>query len=61
MRPPYWYRALTTHLLSERLRHEFHLAYGEREQRSAERAVRWLRRIYPVLPRPCALSGHTTK
>lgn len=50
MRPPYWYRALTTHLLPERLRHEFQLVYTEREQHAAERAMRWLRRIYPGLP-----------
>ncbi len=28
------------------LREEFHLAYGEREQRSAARAVRWLPQVY---------------
>lgn len=50
VRPPAWYGALTTHLLPPRLREEFQLDYGEREQRSAERAVRWLRRIYPRLP-----------
>ncbi len=50
VRPPYWYSALTTHLLPQRLRHEFQLAYGAREQCSTERAVRWLRRIYPGLP-----------
>lgn len=48
--PPFWYGALTTYLLPPRLRAEFQFAYGEREQRSAERAVRWLRRVYPRLP-----------
>lgn len=50
VRPPNWYNALTIHLLPERLRSQFQLAYGEREWRSAERARRWLRRIYPGLP-----------
>ena len=50
VRAPFWYGALTTRLLSARLRAEFQFAYGEREQRSAERALRWLRRAYPCLP-----------
>jgi uncharacterized protein (DUF2236 family) len=57
MRPPFWYGALTTRLLPVRLRDEFRFAYGEREQRSAERAVRWLRRIYPRLPASVRLVG----
>ena len=35
LRPPFWYRALTTELLPARLREEFQLPCGEREQRSA--------------------------
>jgi uncharacterized protein (DUF2236 family) len=50
MRPPFWYGALTTHLLPARLREEFQFTYGEREQRAAERAVRWLQRAYRHLP-----------
>jgi uncharacterized protein (DUF2236 family) len=50
IRPPFWYGALTTHLLPPRLRDEFEFLHGQREQRSAQRAVRWLRRIYPRLP-----------
>jgi uncharacterized protein (DUF2236 family) len=50
MRPPFWYGALTTRLLPPRLRHEFQLACGAPQQRSAERALRWLQRIYPRLP-----------
>jgi uncharacterized protein (DUF2236 family) len=50
VRPPFWYGALTTQLLPPCLRDEFRFAYEEREQLSAERAVRWLRRIYPRLP-----------
>jgi uncharacterized protein (DUF2236 family) len=50
LRPPFWYGALTTNLLPPRLREEFHLPHGEPERRSADRALRWLRRIYPRLP-----------
>ena len=50
LRPPFWYRALTAHMLPPRLREGFQLPYGEREQRSAARAVRWLPRIYRALP-----------
>ena len=50
LRPPFWYRALTTELLPARLRQEFQLPYGEREQRSAARAVRRLTGIYRRLP-----------
>jgi uncharacterized protein (DUF2236 family) len=50
LRPPFWYQALTTDLLPPRLREEFQFAYGEREQRSAARAVRWLPGIYRRLP-----------
>jgi uncharacterized protein (DUF2236 family) len=59
MRTPFWYRALTTELLPPRLRKEFQFSYlnpevrfaGEdRERASPARALRWLRRIYPLLP-----------
>jgi len=50
VRPPFWYRALTTESLPSRFRDEFQFNYGARERRSASRAVRWLRRIYPRLP-----------
>ncbi len=50
VRPPLWYRALTTELLPPRFRAEFQLTYTERERRSAAAALRWLRRIYPHLP-----------
>ncbi len=50
VRPPFWYRALTTELLPPRFREEFGFAYGGRERSSASRATRWLRRIYPRLP-----------
>jgi uncharacterized protein (DUF2236 family) len=50
LRVPRWYRALTAHLLPERLRKEFGFEFGEREQRSMKRALAWIRRIYPCLP-----------
>jgi uncharacterized protein (DUF2236 family) len=50
IKPPFWYRSLTSELLPSRLRNEFQFSFGEREQRSAHRAVGWIRRIYPHLP-----------
>jgi uncharacterized protein (DUF2236 family) len=50
VRPPLWYRALTAQMLPERLRQAFDLPLGDTERQSAERASRWLRRIYPALP-----------
>ena len=57
LRPPFWYRALTIHLLPPRLRKEFQLGYEERERRSAERATRWLPRIYRPLPEAIRFVG----
>jgi uncharacterized protein (DUF2236 family) len=50
IRPPMWYRALTAEMLPTRLHKEFDLPLGEAERRSAGRALKWLRRIYPSLP-----------
>jgi uncharacterized protein (DUF2236 family) len=50
IRPPLWYRALTAQLLPARLRDAFELPLGESELRSAQRALTWIRRIYPSLP-----------
>ena len=50
LRIPRWYRALTAHLLPERLAQEFGFEFGEREARSMDRALAWIRRIYPRLP-----------
>jgi uncharacterized protein (DUF2236 family) len=50
LRIPRWYRALTAQLLPERLREEFGFEFGEREARSVDRALAWIRRIYPRLP-----------
>ena len=50
LRPPFWYRALTTYLLPPRLRDEFALPYKSREELSAACAVRWLPKVYRRLP-----------
>jgi uncharacterized protein (DUF2236 family) len=50
LRPPFWYRALTTHLLPPRLREGFRLSYGTSEELSAARTMRWLPKIYEQLP-----------
>ncbi|WP_407181106.1 oxygenase MpaB family protein [Bradyrhizobium sp. STM 3562] len=50
VRPPFWYRALTAQMLPPRLRAAFDLPFGEAEQRSAARALKWMRRSYPLLP-----------
>ena len=50
LRVPRWYRALTAHLLPKRLACEFGFEFGEREQRRADRALAWIRRVYPRLP-----------
>jgi uncharacterized protein (DUF2236 family) len=47
---PRWYSALTTHLLPPRLREEFQLPYGETERNTAEQAIIWIKRVYPLLP-----------
>lgn len=50
LRPPGWYRSVTTHLLPEVLRAGFGLRYGMKERRMAERALAWIGRAYPALP-----------
>ena len=50
LRIPSWYRALTARLLPPRFRKDFGLAHGGPAKRSAERALRWARRLYPRLP-----------
>ncbi len=50
IRPPFWYRALTIEWLPERLRTEFALDFGVREQRAGARAHRRLPQIYRHLP-----------
>ncbi len=47
---PRWYRALTAALLPPRLRAPFDLPFGDRERRTADRALGAIRRLYPLLP-----------
>lgn len=50
LRPPRWYRALTARMLPERLRAGFGFELDARDIRSADNALRWIRRVYPKLP-----------
>lgn len=50
LRPPRWYRALTASLLPERLRAGFGFELDERDIKSADNALKWIRRVYPKLP-----------
>jgi uncharacterized protein (DUF2236 family) len=50
LRPPRWYRALTASLLPEQLRAGFGFELDERNTRSADNALKWIRRVYPKLP-----------
>jgi uncharacterized protein (DUF2236 family) len=50
LRPPRWYRALTASLLPERLRAGFGFELDERDARSADSALQWIKRVYPKLP-----------
>ncbi len=47
---PRWYQALTTEILPPRFRTEFGLSFGAARIASAERAHRWLPRVYAKLP-----------
>jgi uncharacterized protein (DUF2236 family) len=49
-RIPAWYRALTARQMPVRLLHDFALAYGPPEHRTAERTLAVLRYIYPLMP-----------
>ena len=48
--PPGWYRALTALWLPERFRNEFAFDFDATDQRSAERALRRLPKLYRLLP-----------
>lgn len=50
LRPPRWYRALTARMLPERLRAGFGFELDERDSRSADNGLTWIRRVYPILP-----------
>ena len=50
LRIPKWYRAVTAGMLPPRLRIAFGLDYGQAEQRIAESMIKWIMRVYPLLP-----------
>jgi uncharacterized protein (DUF2236 family) len=50
IKPPHWYRALTTQWLPERFRSEFGLQSGRHDARTVDRARRWLPNLYAGLP-----------
>ena len=50
LRPPRWYQALSVQMLPDRLRAGFGLSFDERDRVAADRAVAWIRRLYPMLP-----------
>ncbi|MGH9604261.1 MAG: oxygenase MpaB family protein [Terracidiphilus sp.] len=57
MRLPHWYLALTTAWMPARFREEFELKFGAEERDAAERALRWLPRIYGRLPGAVRFAG----
>jgi uncharacterized protein (DUF2236 family) len=50
IKPPHWYRSLTTAWLPERFRSEFGVDFGDAERQAAENATRWLPRVYRKFP-----------
>jgi uncharacterized protein (DUF2236 family) len=50
VRPPRWHRAMTAAWMPERFREEFGLQYGVDEERTTEKTLRRLPRIYRALP-----------
>jgi uncharacterized protein (DUF2236 family) len=50
LRPPRWYRDLSFQMLPERLRVGFGFPFDEQERKAADRALAWMRRVYPTLP-----------
>jgi uncharacterized protein (DUF2236 family) len=50
LRPPRWYQTLTVQMLPERLRMGFGFPFDEHERRAADRALAWIRSVYPALP-----------
>ncbi|MCA6115957.1 DUF2236 domain-containing protein [Bradyrhizobium sp. WSM 1738] len=51
LRPPRWYVALSVGMLPERLRAGFGFDVDDRDRRAADRAIKWIRRVYPHLPK----------
>jgi uncharacterized protein (DUF2236 family) len=50
LRPPHWYRALTTYWMPAPLRAAFQLDFGAREEQAVRHTARRLPRIYPYIP-----------
>jgi len=57
VKPPRWYKALTTVWLPERFREEFGLTLGARESRHVARAQQWLQRVYRAIPSSVRFTG----
>jgi uncharacterized protein (DUF2236 family) len=57
IKPPHWYRALTTEWLPERFRREFRLDFSSADARAAEQAKRRLPHLYPRLPQVVRFIG----
>ena len=57
VKPPRWYRALTTSWMPERFRSEFGLHFDSDEEREVERVRRWLTRVYQVVPSSVRFTG----
>jgi uncharacterized protein (DUF2236 family) len=55
--PPRWYRALTTEWMPHKLRQAFALQYSAVDARAAERARRWLPRVWKTLPQSVRFVG----
>ena len=50
LRPPRWYYALSAELLPDRLRKGFGFAFDKPDRKASERALAWIRRVYPKIP-----------
>lgn len=50
LRVPRWYQALSARLLPDRLREGFGLVFDARDERTADRVLAGIRRIYPKMP-----------
>jgi uncharacterized protein (DUF2236 family) len=54
---PKWYRAVTAHLLPPPVREGFRLPYMSAEQKSAEKALKWIGRVHGILPESIRFVG----
>ena len=57
VRPPHWYRALTTEWMPPRFREEFRLAFGTKEHGSVRATRRRLPKLYRRLPAAARFVG----